>query len=170
MSALDTCALGAYLVIATPRPLQSDRSLLEELEASLGVWEFALLASVALQMSLCAATWRVYKELRSTGLYPPGSNLAAVGRMREVPFMEVMCETEDMELITECISPYGDMLAPVLPVRGEPPLSPSPKAPLMECGGPATPSTALADAAGGCAREGPLAGGTPGVGSQGGPR
>lgn len=103
MCLVDLSALGAYLVVATPRPLAAgDRSWVTTLEAVVGVWEFALVASVALQMSLCSSSWRVYKELRIIGLYPPGSDPASVGDLREVSVMEVMCEAEDVELLADC--------------------------------------------------------------------
>lgn len=103
MSLVDISALGAYLVVATPRPLAPGaRSYVDALEACVGVWEFALVASVALQMALCASSWRVYRELRMTGLYPPGSDPAGVGKIREISVMEVMCEAEDVELLADC--------------------------------------------------------------------
>lgn len=103
MSLVDVSALGAYLVVATPRPLSPGaKSAVDALEACVGVWEFALVASVALQMALCASSWRVYRELRMNGLYPPGSDPAGVGKMREISIMEVMCEAEDVELLADC--------------------------------------------------------------------
>lgn len=103
MSLVDISALGAYLVVATPRPLSPGaKSYVDALEACVGVWEWALVASVALQMALCASSWRVYRELRMTGLYPPGSDPAGVGKIREISVMEVMCEAEDVELLADC--------------------------------------------------------------------
>jgi len=101
MSLVDVSALTAYLVIATPRPLSPGaKSYVDVLEAIVGVWEFALVSSVALQVALCVSSWRVYRELRLTGLYPPGSDPA--GDIREVSVMEVMCEAEDVELLADC--------------------------------------------------------------------
>jgi len=103
MSLVDISALGAYLVVATPRPLSPGaKSYVDALEACVGVWEFALVASVALQMALCASCWRVYRELRMNGLYPPGVDPAGVGKLREISIMEVMCEAEDVELLADC--------------------------------------------------------------------
>mmetsp|Transcript_46176 Transcript_46176/g.91534 ORF Transcript_46176/g.91534 Transcript_46176/m.91534 type:complete len:384 (+) Transcript_46176:68-1219(+) len=103
MSLVDISALGAYLVVATPRPLPPGAaSFLDELEAMIGVWEFALIASVALQSALCASSWRIYRSLRMAGLYPPGSDPAGIGKAREVSVLEVMCEAEDVELLADC--------------------------------------------------------------------
>lgn len=102
MALVDLSALGAYLVVATPRPLPPGaRSFLDELEAVIGVWEFTLIASVMLQITLCVCSWRIYKTLRETGLYPPG-DLKNVGKYREVSVLEVVCEAEDLELLAEC--------------------------------------------------------------------
>merc|ERR1712151_1002902 len=66
MTLVDVSALVAYLVVATPRPLSPGaKSFVDVLEACIGVWEFALVASVALQVSLCLSTWRIYKGLRT---------------------------------------------------------------------------------------------------------
>lgn len=103
MSVVDIGALCAYLIVATPRPLApGSRSYVDLLEACIGVWEFALVASVSLQIALCTSAWRVYKELRLTGLYPPGSNPAGVGKIEEVSLMELICEAEDVKFVNEC--------------------------------------------------------------------
>lgn len=103
MSLVDISSLIAYFVVATPRPLSPGaKSYTDVLEAIAGAWEFALVASVALQVSLCASSWRVYRELRVTGLYPPGSEPEGVGRIREVSLLEVMCEAEDVERLVNC--------------------------------------------------------------------
>jgi len=103
MSLVDISALGAYLVVATPKFLpHGARSYMDAMEACVGVWEFALVASVSLQMALCASSWQVYRELRTTGLYPPGSDPAGVGKTKEISVMEVMCEAEDVELLADC--------------------------------------------------------------------
>jgi hypothetical protein len=103
MSLVDISALAAYLVVAMPRPLAPGaKTYVDVLEACIGVWEFALVASVALQISLCASCWRVYKELRTTGLYPPGTDPAAVGVAKDISVMEIMCEAEDVELLADC--------------------------------------------------------------------
>jgi len=75
----------------------------DALEACAGTWEFALIASVALQLALCASCWRVYRELRICGLYPPGKDPAeASTSIREVSMLEVLCEAEDVELLASC--------------------------------------------------------------------
>ncbi|CAK0858717.1 unnamed protein product [Prorocentrum cordatum] len=101
MTLVDLSALVAYLVVATPRPLSPDsHSFVDVLEACIGIWEFVLVASVALQVSLCLSTWRVYRGLRKVGLYPPDSDPTKVGASRDVSVLEVVCEAEDVELLS----------------------------------------------------------------------
>lgn len=101
MTLVDLSALVAYLVVAAPRPLSPDsKSFVDVLEACIGIWEFVLVASVALQVSLCLSTWRVYRGLRKVGLYPPDSDPTKVGESREVSALEVVCEAEDVELLS----------------------------------------------------------------------
>ncbi|CAK0891398.1 unnamed protein product [Prorocentrum cordatum] len=108
MCSVDAGALAAYLIVATPRPV-SPGSLrdswwvrsLDALEANLGVWEFALVASVALQVALCISCWRIYRELRLAGLYPPGQDVGRA-RAKDVSLLEVLCEAEDVALLSEC--------------------------------------------------------------------
>jgi len=103
MCLVDISVLGAYLIVATPQPLAPGAaSFLDELEAMMGVWEFALIASVALQATLCASSWRIYRSLRMAGLYPPGSDPAGIGKAKEVSVLEVMCEAEDVRLLADC--------------------------------------------------------------------
>jgi len=106
MCVVDIGALSAYLVVATPRPLSPGaKSYVDVLEACVGVWEFALVSSVALQMALCASSWRVYRELRLTGIYPPGINPAA--KIEEISFMEIICEAEDVKVLRESCGGCG---------------------------------------------------------------
>lgn len=108
MCSVDAGALTAYLIVATPRPV-SPGSLrvswwarfLDALEANLGIWEFALVASVALQVALCISCWRIYRELRLAGLYPPGQDVQRA-KAKEVSILEVLCEAEDVALLSEC--------------------------------------------------------------------
>ena len=80
LTLVDLSALVAYLVVATPRPLSPDsKSFVDVLEDCISIWEFVLVASVALQVSLCLSTWRVYRGLRKVGLYPPDSDPTKVG-------------------------------------------------------------------------------------------
>jgi len=104
MYLVDVGTLGAYLIAATPRPLPPGAaSFLDELEAMMGVWEFALIASAALQTALCTSSWRIYRSVRIAGLYPPGCDPAGVvGKAREVSVLEVMCEAEDVGLLADC--------------------------------------------------------------------
>lgn len=117
MALVDMSALAAYLVVATPRPLAPGaKSFVDELEATLGVWEFALVASVALQAALLASSWRVYRQLRMAGLYPPGLDVSSLDKTHTVSILEVMCEAEDLELLTECRFPCdGEFKRTVLP-------------------------------------------------------
>jgi hypothetical protein len=108
MCLVDICALAAYLIVATPRPvspgsLRESRwvRFLDSLEANLGIWEFALLASVALQVALCISSWRIYRELRMAGLYPPGQDVEKA-KAKDVSVLEVVCEAEDVALLSEC--------------------------------------------------------------------
>jgi len=108
MTIVDVGALCAYMVVATPRPLSPGaKSYVDVLEACIGVWEFALVASVCFQLVLCASSWRVYRELRMTGLYPPGSNPAGIGHIEEVSFLELICEAEDAKFVSDCECAMG---------------------------------------------------------------
>lgn len=99
----DLSAFCAYAVVATPRPLsQGAHSFLDVLEAAIGAWDFALLGSVGFQLSLCSSSWRLYKELRMAGLYPPNSDPSTIGQSRHVSMLEVVCEAEDAQLLADC--------------------------------------------------------------------
>lgn len=103
MTVVDMGALCAFLLVATPRPLSPGaRSIIDVAEATVGVWDWALLASVALQLSLLTSCWRVYKELRMNGLYPPGSLPAGLTKIEDVSILEMCCEADDVKFITEC--------------------------------------------------------------------
>lgn len=98
MCLADAGALIAYLAIARPQPLSEDassRSLYDVMQALIGAWEFLLFASVALQLTLCACCWRIYRELRVIGLYPPGGRPLANASKVEVSYFEIVCEAED---------------------------------------------------------------------------
>merc|ERR1712093_492039 len=68
------------------------------------------IASFALELSLCACCWRVYKGLRVSGLYPPDSDVlqrgAELPRHDEVSPFEMLCESEEAQLLQnyECRS------------------------------------------------------------------
>lgn len=103
MAVVDMGALCAFLLVATPRPLSPGaRSIIDVAEATVGVWDWALLASVALQLSLLTSCWRVYKELRLNGLYPPGSLPAGLAKIEDVSILEMCCEADDVKFLTEC--------------------------------------------------------------------
>ncbi|CAE8673172.1 unnamed protein product, partial [Polarella glacialis] len=84
-------------------PLQDQLRLgviVDVMEAVLGVWEWALLASVSLQLALCVSCWRVYRELRMAGLYAPDRPAdVATRKTTEISVMEIMCEAEDIEYL-----------------------------------------------------------------------
>jgi len=103
MSLVDYSAFCAYMLVATPRPLApGSRSMLDVLEAMVGVWEWALLASVALQTALCASSWRVYRALRMAGLYAPEKpSDVARDRQKDISFLEIVCEAEDIESLEQ---------------------------------------------------------------------
>mmetsp|Transcript_27514 Transcript_27514/g.69083 ORF Transcript_27514/g.69083 Transcript_27514/m.69083 type:complete len:330 (+) Transcript_27514:136-1125(+) len=118
MCLADIGALLAYLAIARPAPLSAEeKSLADVLEACIGVWEFLLFASVAMQMALCLCSWRVYRELRMTGLYPPGGRPLGVGNIVEVSCLELVCEADDASRISsQCAQyEYPDPCATLLP-------------------------------------------------------
>jgi hypothetical protein len=103
MTLVSISSFVAFLIIATPHPVsQGTRSYLDLLEANATAWEFTLIGSVALDIALCKASWKVYKELRLTGLYPPGVEPVGIGRIREVSPLEVFCEAEDLECLSSC--------------------------------------------------------------------
>eukprot|EP00440_Ansanella_granifera_P044070 gb/GFBE01047761.1/.p1 GENE.gb/GFBE01047761.1/~~gb/GFBE01047761.1/.p1 ORF type:complete len:285 (+),score=45.46 gb/GFBE01047761.1/:1-855(+) len=101
MTLVDLSALGAYLLVATPRPLApGSRSIVDVMEAIVGVWEWALLGSVALQIALCTSSWRIYKALRMAGLYAPDKPAdVAREKTKEISVLEIMCEAEDIEYL-----------------------------------------------------------------------
>eukprot|EP00913_Durusdinium_trenchii_P012557 g11792.t1 len=103
MSLVDYSAFGAYMLVATPRPLApGSRSVVDVLEAMVGVWEWALLASVALQTALCASSWRVYRALRMAGLYAPEKpSDVARDRQKDISVLEIICEAEDIDSLEQ---------------------------------------------------------------------
>ncbi|CAE7254703.1 unnamed protein product, partial [Symbiodinium sp. KB8] len=104
MSLVDLSAFGAYMLVATPRPLApGSRSMVDVLEAMVGVWEWALLASVSLQLALCVSCWRIYRALRMAGLYAPEKpSDVARDRQKEISVLEIVCEAEDIESLEQC--------------------------------------------------------------------
>jgi len=103
MSLVDSGALCAFMWLATPRPVAAgSRSILDVAEATVGIWEWLLVGSVSLQISLMVSSWRIYRGLRHAGIYPPGSSSLVDGEVREVSVLEVMCEAEDAEMIANC--------------------------------------------------------------------
>lgn len=60
-------------------------------------------------MALCSSSWRLYKELRLSGLYPPGTDPSTIGDTRQVSVLELLCEAEDAEAVAayaECSSTF----------------------------------------------------------------
>lgn len=112
MCLADVGAFFAYLAIARPQPLSEDasnRSLYDVMQTLIGAWEFLLFASVALQVTLCACAWRIYRALRMIGLYPPGGRPLANGPKVEVSYFEIVCEADDArrfnQSLAECQQP-----------------------------------------------------------------
>lgn len=107
MCLADAGALLAYLAIARPRPLSADansRSLYDVMQTLIGAWEFLLFASVALQVTLCACCWRIYRALRMIGLYPPGQRPMTNGPKVEVSYLEIVCEADDARHISKNVA------------------------------------------------------------------
>eukprot|EP00929_Paragymnodinium_shiwhaense_P055024 TRINITY_DN27598_c0_g2_i1.p1 TRINITY_DN27598_c0_g2~~TRINITY_DN27598_c0_g2_i1.p1 ORF type:complete len:258 (-),score=37.12 TRINITY_DN27598_c0_g2_i1:283-1056(-) len=103
MFVVDVGGLISYLIVAPPHALPPAwRSFFERAQATAGVWELLLLASVASQLALLLNAWRIYRVLRLLGLYPPGNSLLAKGtKVPEVSMLEVICEAEDIALLSE---------------------------------------------------------------------
>jgi len=101
MNLVDGCSLIAFFAYAAPRPLPSHgRSYVDVLELVHPVWELVLIASCALNFAVCVSCWRIYRELRAAGLYPPNAK-GETPREAVSPF-EVLCEAEDVALLAEC--------------------------------------------------------------------
>lgn len=101
MNLVDWCSLIAFFAYAAPRPLPADgRSYVDVLELVHPVWEFVLIASCALNFAACVSVWRVYREMRAAGLYPP--NAKGATPREAVSAFEVICEAEDVALLAEC--------------------------------------------------------------------
>lgn len=99
--------LGALLMVVytlSPQPLASHvPSLFDVVHASFGAWESIVVASVALQFTLCVCAFRTYREFRVAGAYPPHTKPPTEGEVRTVTVspLEVVCETENVELLAE---------------------------------------------------------------------
>lgn len=103
MNLVDGCSLCVFFFYAAPRPLPSHgRSFMDVFELVHPVWELVLVASCALNFAVCVSCFRIYRELRAAGLYPPNSK-GETPRDKISPF-EVLCEAEDVALLTECAS------------------------------------------------------------------
>lgn len=115
MCLADCGALVAYMAIATPRPLRvGGRSWVAVLEACIGTWEFVLFASVALQLSLCTSSWRIYRLLRMAGLYPPGRRPKGLGKILDVSCLELVCEADDASRLSKQCE-YADSCVALIP-------------------------------------------------------
>eukprot|EP00928_Gymnodinium_smaydae_P089986 TRINITY_DN73853_c0_g1_i2.p1 TRINITY_DN73853_c0_g1~~TRINITY_DN73853_c0_g1_i2.p1 ORF type:complete len:298 (+),score=40.00 TRINITY_DN73853_c0_g1_i2:148-1041(+) len=103
MTLADAFGLLAYLLFMPSRPaMPSFVSTLERFEARYGVWEAILVASVATQLALLAALWRVYRDLRLLGLYPPGSVVVRHNKPVDVSVLEVLLDAEDIDTVRDC--------------------------------------------------------------------
>lgn len=94
-------------------------SLADRLEAVLGVWECVLLSSVALELSLFLSLWRLYRELRFAGYYPPqNQSLVKGGAPTNVSHLEICCEEGDVHDIQCCHASPGIYDPVEMPLRG----------------------------------------------------
>jgi len=110
MNLVDGCSLLAFFAYAAPRPLPSHgRSYVDVLELVHPVWELVLIASCALNFAVCVSCWRIYRELRAVGLYPPNAK-GETPRDAVSPF-EVICEAEDVALLAECARTRQDEMS-----------------------------------------------------------
>lgn len=101
MNLVDFCALIGFFVFAAPRPMPAHgKSYFDVLEFVISIWELVLVASCFLNCAVCVSCWRVYRELRAAGLYPPNAK-GEVAHSAVSPF-EVLCEAEDVALLAEC--------------------------------------------------------------------
>mmetsp|Transcript_116775 Transcript_116775/g.206709 ORF Transcript_116775/g.206709 Transcript_116775/m.206709 type:complete len:300 (-) Transcript_116775:48-947(-) len=101
MNLVDLCALVGFFIFAAPLPRPADgHSYIDVLEFIVSIWELVLVASCFLNCAVCVSCWRVYRELRAAGLYPPNAK-GEIARENVSPF-EVLCEAEDVELLAEC--------------------------------------------------------------------
>lgn len=132
MLVIDTGALVGCFVVAAPRPTHQAPSYLADVRARLDLWLCLLCASAALQLAACVTAWRVYREMRQSGLYPPGVDTLAKSHMvmQQVSLMEAVCEAEDVELLTDIEARFEEGLQESCqPVRCQPLCLPTSSAP-----------------------------------------
>lgn len=117
MNLVDWSALVSFFAFAAPRPMPAEgKSYMDVLEFFVGIWELVLVASCALNFAVCVSCWRIYRELRAAGLYPPNSR-KETPREQVSPF-EVLCEAEDVALLAECGRSRQQELAKCCNTRG----------------------------------------------------
>lgn len=72
-------------------------------KSTFGAWNCSLVASFALEVSLCACCWRIYRGLRTSGLYPPDNEALEQGtplpEPHDVSPMEMFCESDEVALL-----------------------------------------------------------------------
>eukprot|EP00811_Abedinium_folium_P008403 NODE_17766_length_926_cov_9.856070.p1 GENE.NODE_17766_length_926_cov_9.856070~~NODE_17766_length_926_cov_9.856070.p1 ORF type:complete len:156 (+),score=35.73 NODE_17766_length_926_cov_9.856070:58-468(+) len=78
--------LGSFLFLSQSRSF----SLAGTVEATVGIWECILVASLALQLALLFSVFRVYRELRLVGAYPLSAKLRKPGQ--RISPLEIVCE------------------------------------------------------------------------------
>eukprot|EP00929_Paragymnodinium_shiwhaense_P004708 TRINITY_DN10582_c0_g1_i1.p1 TRINITY_DN10582_c0_g1~~TRINITY_DN10582_c0_g1_i1.p1 ORF type:complete len:256 (+),score=43.11 TRINITY_DN10582_c0_g1_i1:173-940(+) len=119
MMTLDASGLAAYLVLAPHRPEEpGSASVFMKLVAIIDVWELLFFASVSLEMALATACWRVYRELRVTGLYPPSLESLAKGEKVEyVSMLELVCEPDDIKAMSTCCQAEEPLLEHLEDIR-----------------------------------------------------
>jgi len=91
-----------------PVPATGSRPFLDVLLLAHPVWEFVLVASCFLNCATCVSCFRIYRELRAAGLYPPNSK-AEISRDDISPF-EVVCEPHDVAMLKDCATSPRDEL------------------------------------------------------------
>lgn len=104
MMILDCSGLAVYCVMIPHLPPEpSSAPLLVQMAATADMWTLVLVSSVALEVSLAVACWRIYRQLRYSGLYPPNmDSLVKDEPVEYVSMMELVCEPDDLEAMNKC--------------------------------------------------------------------
>lgn len=98
---LDIGTLVLSLLTIMPRPSPRNMAYFEVAQQKFGAWEGMAVASVALQFTLLVCAFRIYKEFRTAGAYPPSALPPSDGAVRiTVSPLEIVCEPETVELLS----------------------------------------------------------------------
>jgi hypothetical protein len=111
MTLIDLTSLCASFFAGPQRPLPAAgrRSFLEVLSLAHPVWVLVLVASCFLHCAMLFSCFRIYRELRAAGLYPPYSKDPTGGD--DVSPFEVVCEPHDVAVSKQCASSRQNELA-----------------------------------------------------------